>query len=183
MDWYRLRHTIGMMCNLSALDRAEYARKHNIFFHIGSNCMLMLRKIPLYPKLISMQDNVWIAQGVTFLTHDVIYCMLNYKNGGDGFKENINCIDIRENVFIGSNVTICMNVRIGPNVIVGAGSLVNKDISDGVYAGSPVHYICSIDEFEKKRLGTEIPIEKRNWVLSDKTVKEAWRKFKGIRHE
>ncbi|MCD7998109.1 MAG: hypothetical protein LUH21_12815 [Clostridiales bacterium] len=32
----------------------------------------MFRKIPLYPKLISFGDNVWIASEVSFVTHDVI---------------------------------------------------------------------------------------------------------------
>ena len=57
--------------------------------------------------------------------------MLNNKYGEECFTENVGCIDVRENVFIGANTTILSDVRIGPDVIVGAHSLVNKDISGG----------------------------------------------------
>ena len=53
--------------------------------------------------------------------------------------EKIGCIDIKDNVFIGSNTTVLYDVRIGSNVVIGAGSLVNKDIPDNsVAAGVPV---------------------------------------------
>ncbi len=131
MDWYRLRHSLMLMFTFSGCERAEYIRKHKIFHYMGKNCMVMFRKLPLYPQLISFQDNVWIASNVTFVTHDVIHRMLNNKYGEECFTENVGCIDVRENVFIGANTTILSDVRIGPDVIVGAHSLVNKDISGG----------------------------------------------------
>ena len=79
MDWYRIKHTIGMYLTLTATKRASYLRKNHIFRHMGNNCMTMFRKIPLYPKLISFGDNVWIASNVTFITHDVIHRMINNK--------------------------------------------------------------------------------------------------------
>ena len=131
MDWYRLRHTIGMCCTLSAFKRAEYLKKHHIFKYVGKNCMVMFRKIPLHANLISFQDNVRIASNVLFVTHDVTFSMLNEKYHTDKFKEYKDCIDVRDNVFIGANSTILYGVRIGPDVIIGAGSLVNKDIYGG----------------------------------------------------
>lgn len=77
MDWYRLRHTVGMCLTMSATKRAEYIKKHDIFYHMGDNCMTMFRKIPLYPKLISFGNNVWIASNVSFVTHDVIHNVIN----------------------------------------------------------------------------------------------------------
>lgn len=99
---------------------SRISEKHNIFYNIGNDCMTMFRKVPLYPKLISLGDNVWIASQVSFGSHDVIYRMLNNKFGGDSFQEHIGCIDIRDNVFIGSNSTILPNVTIGPDTIVAA---------------------------------------------------------------
>ena len=104
MDLYRLRHTIGMCCTLSAFRRAEYLKKHHIFKHVGENCMVMFRKIPLHANLISLQDNVRIASNVLFITHDVTFSMLNEKYHTDRFKEYKDCIDVRENVFIGGNL-------------------------------------------------------------------------------
>lgn len=79
MDWHRIRHTIGMYLCSTAIKRASYLKKHDILYHIGENCMTMFRKIPLYPKLISMGNNVWIASDVLFVPHDVIHKMLNNK--------------------------------------------------------------------------------------------------------
>ncbi|WP_302950626.1 acyltransferase [Holdemania filiformis] len=89
--------------------------------------MTMFRKIPLYPKLISFGDNVWIASDVSFVSHDVIHRMLNNKLGG--FQEYLGCIDIKDNVFVGANSTILLNATIGSDTIVAAGTLVNKSIS------------------------------------------------------
>lgn len=136
MDWFRLRHTIKLCVIRSAIGRARYIQKHNIFHHMGENCMVMFRKIPLYPQLISIGDNCWIASNVTFVTHDVIHQMLNNYVKDYKFQENIGCIDIKDNVFVGANTIILSNVRIGSNTVVAAGSYVNKDIpGNGVWGG------------------------------------------------
>ena len=57
--------------------------------------------------------------------------MLNNCIAGGKFRENIGCISIEDNVFIGTNSIILPNVTIGPNTIVGAGTLVNKSIGGG----------------------------------------------------
>lgn len=131
MNWYRIRHTIGMYLTTSAQGRARYIKKHNLFRHMGDHCMVMFRKIPLYPKLISIGNNVWIASDVLLVPHDVIHRMLNNCVEGGGFQEHLGCIDIKDNVFIGSNSTILPDVSIGPNAIVAAGTLVNKSIRGG----------------------------------------------------
>lgn len=181
MDWFRIRHTVGMYLCSTAIKRAAYLKKHDILYHIGDNCMTMFRKIPLYPKLISFGDNVWIASQVSFITHDVIHRMLNSKTIGDAhFQEYLGCIDIKDNVFIGSNTIILPNVSIGSNVIIGAGSLINKDIPDGgVYAGVPAKYICSFEEFvEKRKKYPPIKIKKmKNRQLSSQTEEACWQRF------
>lgn len=183
MDWYRIRHTIGLHLCSTAIKRAAYLKKHDILYHIGDNCMTMFRKIPLYPKLISMGNNVWIASEVLFVPHDVIHRMLNNKYGTNEFEENLGCIDIRDNVFIGSNSTILPNVTIGPNTIVAAGSLVNKTIQSGVYAGVPAKYICSLEEFvEKRKLYPQIEVTRGKGGLSEKTVADCWKRFSNMEH-
>lgn len=65
--------------------------------------------------------------------------------------ERVGCIEIMDNVFIGSGTRILYNTRIGSNVIVGSGSMVTKDIPDNsVVAGVPARYICSFDEYVRK---------------------------------
>lgn len=110
--------------------------------------MVMFRKMPLYPRLISIGDNVWIASNVTFVTHDVIHQMLNNCVKDPLFQENIGCIDIKDNVFVGADTLILSDVEIGPNTIIAAGSCVNKSLpGNGVYGGCRrsiyVHWILS----------------------------------------
>lgn len=130
---------------------AEFIRKHHLYGSVGENCMIMKKKLPLYSNLVFLHDNVWVASNVGFVTHDVIHKMLNGKSGGDMFVEKVGCIEVMNNVFIGSGTRILYNTRIGNNVIIGSDSLVNKDVPDNsVYAGVPARYICSFDEYVEK---------------------------------
>ncbi|MBR5391658.1 MAG: acyltransferase [Prevotella sp.] len=130
---------------------ANYIRKHHIFGGIGNNCMIQIRRLPIYPSLIFIHNNVSIAADVRFSVHDVIHNMLNIKYGTRDFVEKVGCIEIMDNVFVGAGSRILYNTRIGSNVIIGAGSFVNKDIPDNsVYAGVPAKYICSFDEYVEK---------------------------------
>lgn len=61
MDWFRIRHTIGMYLTPNLYKRAQYCKKHNIFHHMVDKCMVVFWIIPLYPKLISFENNVWVA--------------------------------------------------------------------------------------------------------------------------
>ena len=177
MDWFRIRHTIGMLLTLSPMKRAEYLKKNHVFHHVGRNCMVMFRKIPLFPELISLGDNVWIASQVSFVTHDVIHHMLNYYCQKPYFHEQIGCIDIKDNVFIGSNTTLLPNISIGPNTIVGAGSIVNKSLGSGVFAGNPAKYIGSFEDFMKKRTSsptTRNVNQTKSGRLSKETIEDCW---------
>ena len=182
MDWYRIRHTLGLCLTKTAVERAQYLKKHDIFYHMGDNCMTMFRKIPLYPKLISFGNNVWIASGVSFVTHDVIHRMLNNcPHGGGKFNEHIGCIEIKDNVFVGSHTTILYDVLIGSNTIIAAGSLVNKSLpGNGVYAGRPAKYICSIEEFAKRKRATDIDIIYGKGGLSEETIQNCWEHFRNM---
>ena len=179
MNYNRLKHTLHMCMISSPKERAEYIKKKKIFHHMGDNCMMMFRIIPLYPELISIGNNVWIASGVSFVTHDVIHSMLNNYIPDFTFQEKIGCIVIKDNVFIGAGTTIMSNVSIGPNVVVGAGSLINKSLAPGgVYAGIPAKYICSLEEFvEKRKKDNNLIVKKRNEELSVETVKQCWKCF------
>ena len=177
MDFYRIKHTIGMYFTLNPYKRAQYIKKHGIFYHIGEKCMVMFRKIPLYPKLISFGNNVWVASQVSFVTHDVIHYMLNNREKDVTFQEYLGCIEIGDNVFIGANSTVLPNVTIGSDTIIAAGTVVNQSVQGGgVYAGVPARYICSLNEFiEKRKKYPEIVIERsRNGGLTEKTVKACW---------
>ena len=149
---------------------------------MGKACMVMFRKVPLYPKLISFGNNVWVASNVTLVTHDVIHYMLNIRDKNPAYQEYLGCIDIKDNVFIGANSTILPNVTIGPDTIIAAGTVVNKSLpGNGVYAGVPARYICSFEDFiSRRKQYPEITIDKKGkGGLSEATVNACWERFYG----
>lgn len=154
----RLRQTLRLYLTLSPSKRTQYLRDKHVFASMGENVSIMDRKIPLYANLIKLGSNVHIGSMVYFIPHDITHVMLNglppkLMGGGTRIKEKIGCIEVGDNVFIGSNTTILQNVKIGSNVIIGAGTLVNKDIPDNsVVGGVPAKAIGSFDDFLKKRM-------------------------------
>lgn len=115
---------------------------------MGEYCSIQKRKLPLYPKLISIGNNVHVASGVSSLTHDITHVMLNRYVGAKRYRERVGCIEIGDNVFIGSSTRILYDVKIGSNVIVRAGSTVTKDIPDNsIVAGVPARVIGTFDDY------------------------------------
>jgi acetyltransferase-like isoleucine patch superfamily enzyme len=112
------------------------------------------------PYLISIGDNVTIAAGVAFETHD----------GGVGVFRNeykdINIfgeIIIGNNVFIGHRAIIMPGIRIGDNVVIGAGSIVTKDIpSNVVVAGIPAKILKTYTDYKKGVLNKAIYVKSTN---------------------
>lgn len=182
----RLIYSIGLMLSRGGHRRAEYLRKHHIFAHMGTGCTFQRRKIPLYPELISIGNNVHFASNVSFLTHDVTHLMLN-RMGGVQQHEKIGCIEIGDNVFVGAGTRILYDVRIGSNVIIGTGSTVTKDIPDNsIAAGSPAKVIGSFDDYLKKRETEEsYPKELRpvNQEVSSELAEWCWKRFKEKRND
>lgn len=88
---------------------------------IGQNVYLD----PLAIQNISIGNHCLITQNVSILTH--FY----------GINRNFyfDKVEIGNNVFIGMNSIICKPVRIGNNSIICAGSVITKDIPEGVLAG------------------------------------------------
>ena len=60
--------------------RTNLLIKKNFFRSVGKNFFFQPRIIPDEPKLISFGNNVSVASGVTFVTHDVIDKVLNNMN-------------------------------------------------------------------------------------------------------
>lgn len=96
---------------------------------------------PLNCWLIEIGDDVIMGNKVQLIAHDF---SLMHHTGYARFGR----IVIGDRVFIGANTTILMNAHIGNDVVIGAGSLVNKDIPDGVVvAGVPAKVICTTEEY------------------------------------
>lgn len=155
--------------------RTKYIIEHKIFKQTGKNFFFQPRLIPSDPELIKFHDNVTVASGVTFINHDIMHNVLtNLEN--EYYAYNSGCIEVMDNVFIGSNVTILPNIKIGPNAIIAAGSVVTKDVEENtVVAGVPAKAIGKFDEIMKKRK-----------QIKNMSNDELWEKFnieKGIKNE
>lgn len=88
------------------------------------------------PKGIYIDDETYIASGVTILSHDYIR--------GQKLKTKIG-----KRCFIGMNSIIMPGIIIGDEVIVGSGSIVTKDIPSNVMVvGNPARIL-------RKRIKTQ----------------------------
>ena len=166
--------------------RGLFAKKHHIYAHVGENVTIQSRMIPVYSELISFGNNVHIARNVDFVTHDIIHGMLNRlpeeEKRNFKFKEHIGCIEILDNVMVGSNSVIMYGTRIGPNVIIASGSVVTKDCEpNSVYAGCPAKKIGTLDDFIAKRIAKEssgeLTTTTHNQSLTPEEVENAWNVF------
>lgn len=146
-----LKIYFALICICGRTDRHKWLRKHNIFGMFGDNVLYQPFKLPNEPKLIRIHNNVRIASGVTFYTHDVLHQMFSIIDKCE-YRGHSYCIEIFDNCFIGGGSIITGNISIGPNAVVAAGSVVNKDVPPGaVVAGNPARVIGSFEELHQKR--------------------------------
>ena len=126
----------------------KYAQKMGVTF-TGEGNVTIFGKIAYgsEPWIISIGDNVYLTNNITFLTHD---------GGTLLFRDEIPDLEItkpiviKNNVYIGFNVTILPGVTIGNNVVIGANSVVTKNVPDNcVYAGNPAKFIKNIEEYKE----------------------------------
>lgn len=153
----------------------KYYRKRGVV--IGNNCRFI--GCPDFGNemyLITIGDNCVISKNVTLLNHDGGTSVLRNLNMASDI-DKIKPIKIGNNVFVGRNASILQGVSVGDNVIIGYGSIVTKDLpSNGVYAGIPAKYICSIEEYYEKNKDSFKP----TWKMSPKEKKEYYLQlFKG----
>lgn len=182
----RLWQTFRLWTMIKSTDRVAYLRKNKIFGSIGENVTIMDRKIPLYANLIRIHNNVRVASNVTFATHDVTHLVLNNMESGNKqhFSETVGCIELMDNVFVGTNCTIVGNVRIGPNAIVAAGAVVSKDVPpNSVVGGVPAKVICSFDEYVAKRQALyPVELAPKHQDVSAALADHMWNQFENARN-
>ena len=98
-----------------------------------------------------------------------------------GVQERVGCIEIGDNVFVGSGVHILYDTKIGSNVIIGTCSVVTRDIPDNsVVAGVPAKVIGTFDDYVRRALeANDYPKElrPRHQTVSDELASLLWKQF------
>ena len=111
-------------------------------FYTNHNCVL------LDAAKITFGDNVFIAPNCCFSTagHP-----LDSERRSKGL-EFARPIKVGNNVWFGAGVSVMPGVIIGDDVVIGAGSIVTKDIPNGVVAvGNPCKVLRTITEEDKQK--------------------------------
>ncbi len=184
MTLKRLWQTFRLCTIRGSRARTEYIRKRHVYGAIGENCTIQKRKVPLYANLIRLGNNVHIASNVSFLTHDVACLVLNNLPdviAAGGVQERIGCIEIGDNVFIGSGTHILYDTKIGNNVIIGTCSVITHDIPDNsVAAGVPARVIGTFEDYVKRQLDVEKypdELKPKGQAIPAKLAESMWEKF------
>lgn len=103
---------------------------------IGNNCGFSGVVIGCFSK-IEIEDNVRVGANVTITDGD--WHLNDYRSSKP------RPILIKNNVWLGVNVTVLKGVTIGENSVIGANSVVTKDVpSNVIAAGNPCEIIKSI---------------------------------------
>lgn len=123
--------TFGEGCyanfNLTVLDCCRVSFGSNVF--IGPNCTFAT---PVHPLLAQERNG--------FVDSDGVFKALEYAKP----------IEVGDNCWLASNVTVCGGVKIGEGTVIGAGSVVTRDIPSGVLAaGNPCRVIRKLSEDDK----------------------------------
>ena len=133
---------VGENCNILPPFKCDYG------YHIelGENFFANYNFIVLDGNYVKIGDNVWIAPNVGIYAAGHPFDM-EERIGG---LEYAFPVEIGDNVWIGGGVSIIGGVKIGKNSIIGAGSVVTKDIPEGVLAvGNPCRVVRKITPEDK----------------------------------
>ncbi len=143
-------------------DGYKKARLYSKFYHIKMGINIRFTgKIDFgtEPYLIELGNDITIANGAIFYTHDGgVWVFRKTHPGINIYKKII----IGNNVFIGGHTIILPGVKIGNNVVIGAGSIITKDVeSDSVYCGVPAKKVRTIEDYYTKSIQNAIFIDNK----------------------
>ncbi len=137
--------------------------------NIGANCFIATRNWPTESYLITVENGVFITNGVFLHTHGGGSVARSKYPDFDVFGKII----IKDGAYIGSGAHIMPGVTIGKGALVAAGSVVTKSVPDAaVVGGNPAKIICFVDEYIRRNLPYNLNTkklsfsEKKKFLLS-----------------
>jgi len=106
---------------------------------VGERCRIYSRNFSTEPFLVSLGDDVCVAGGVSFLTHDGAARLLAKRRPA---VQKLGRITVGNACFIGQNALILPGTSIGENCIIGAGAVVSGTIpANSLVAGNPARVV------------------------------------------
>jgi acetyltransferase-like isoleucine patch superfamily enzyme len=109
---------------------------------VGDKTAFALMVMPdvMFPEKITVGANSIIGYNTTILAHE--YLIKEYRLGD---------VIIGKEVMIGANTTILPGVTIGDHAVISAGTLVNKDVPPGAFAGgNPMQIIHTKEKMDSQ---------------------------------
>lgn len=126
------------------------ARAKYLGVNIGTNCRISNINFGTEPFLIEIGNNVTVAEGAIFLTHDGSTWLVKDQKGR---RYRYGRVIIGNNVFIGVKAIIMPGVIIEDNVIIGSGAVVTKSVpTNTIVAGNPAKVIGSFNDYYDKAI-------------------------------
>lgn len=146
----------------------QQALLHKIFGAIKGNITVTAPFYCDYGTNISVGENFYTNHNVTildgakvtfgdnvFIAPDCVFSTAGHPIDAEQRNQGLEIalpITVGDNVWIGTHVSVLPGVRIGSNTVIGAGSVVNRDIPDGVVAaGNPCRVIRKITQEDRKK--------------------------------
>lgn len=123
--------TIGDDCSIGSGTVLEFLVTLGDRVRVHSNCFV--------PEHSVLEDDCWIGPNVVITNAKFPQTPRT--------KELLAGVRIGKGAKVGANCTLLPGVTIGPRALVGAGSVVTKDVPEGmVVAGNPARALCKTSE-------------------------------------
>ncbi|MDT7725567.1 MAG: hypothetical protein QOI21_2143 [Actinomycetota bacterium] len=138
-------------------DPIDFARRIGVT--VGAGCWFPGFQAGTFgsePYLVTLGQRVLVSSGVQFVTHEGGVWLFRSEIPG---IDVVAPITVGDDVVLGIRTIVLPGVSIGSRVIVGAGSVVTKNVPDGVVvAGVPARVLCDIDEYRLRASAKSVPV-------------------------
>ena len=135
---------------------------YGVNIKMGNRCCINYHWTVLDCAPVTLGDDVFIGPNCTLAppVHPLLReeRQAKFKENGEKYDlEYAKPITIEEGVWLASNVTVCGGVTIGKNSVIGAGSVVTRNIPEGVFAaGNPCRVIRKLTAEDSVYLKKEL---------------------------
>ena len=135
---------------------------YGVNFFTGENCYVNFNLVVLDCAPVNFGNDVFIGPNCQFVppVHPLLTEERKMRLKEDGTPYDLEYakpITIGDGCWLASGVTVCGGVTIGKNCVIGAGSVVTRDIPDGVFAaGNPCRVIRTLTEADSVYLKKEL---------------------------